>query len=59
MFDYVSTYEAKISVRNEDNNVRFTRFGNRAACEAIYNIYDSLDDENKKIISLIFKDKTI
>lgn len=59
IFDYVSTFEVKISLRNEDKDVTFTQFGNRAACEAIFNIYNNLDKTNQDKIEKLLKETEV
>lgn len=58
IFNFISTHESQISYdmskKDENIEVRFTTFGNRAACKAIYDIIQMLDDETKlKVIEMM------
>jgi hypothetical protein len=58
IFSFVSTHEAIISnnLRNRDSEIkaRFTTFGNKAACSAIYDIIEILsEDEKTKVIEMM------
>ena len=63
IFDFVSTHEAIISNdtknRDEDIVVRFTTFGNRAACKALYDVIQILDDDTKLKTIEMMKNKRV
>jgi hypothetical protein len=64
IYKYVSKHEAQLSsnLKNgSDNNidVHFTRFGTTAACKAIYDIIDLLDNDNKIKVIEVMKNKRI
>ena len=51
IFDFISTHESQIShdMREKDDNinVRFTTFGNRAGCRAIQEVIQMVDEDTK------------
>lgn len=58
IFNFVSMHEAKvcrtIAKQNADIQVRFTTFGNLAACNALFDIIQVLDpDDQQKVIELM------
>lgn len=58
IFEFISTHEAQISNdmkrRDENIEVKFTRFGNRAGCKAVYEIIEMLDDDMKlKVVEMM------
>jgi hypothetical protein len=58
IFNFISIHEAIVShdmkQRDEDIEVRFTTFGNRAGCKAVYDILQMLDDDKKlKVIEMM------
>lgn len=61
IFNFISTHEAIISheMHNKNVDVRFTTFGNRAGCRAIYDIIQLLDDEMKVKIIEMMKNKHV
>lgn len=60
---FISTHESQISYdmkkRDENIKVNFTTFGNRAACKAVYDIIDMLDDDMKTKVVQMMKDKKV
>ena len=62
-FKFISTHEAIISrdMRkiDEDIQVRFTTFGNRAGCKAVYDIIEMLDDDTKVKVIEMMRNKKI
>lgn len=63
IFDFISTHEAIVSndMRNKDENinVRFTTFGNRAGCNALYDIISLLDDNAKSKVIAFMDNKRV
>jgi hypothetical protein len=64
IFKFISTHEAIVSndIRNrdEDVKVRFTRFGNKAGCEAVHDILKLLDEDTQsKVIEMMRKKRVI
>lgn len=61
IFDFISTHESKIShemrERDKDIKVRFTTFGNRAGCRAVYDIIEMLDIDTKSKVIEMMKNK--
>lgn len=58
IFKFISKHEVQVSedMTKCDNSikVRFTTFGNRAACKALYEVIEMLDEETKiKIIDMM------
>lgn len=49
IFNFISTHEAQVShdmnKKDENIKVRFTTFGNRAGCRAVYDVIQMLDDD--------------
>lgn len=60
---FISIHEAQISYemkkRDENIDVRFTTYGNRAGCRAVYDIIKMLDDDKKAMVLKMMKDKKI
>jgi len=57
MFNFISTLEAQVSydMKQKDDmiDVRFTTFGNRAGCKALYEVILMLDEDMKlKIVEM-------
>jgi len=63
IFNFISVHEAIISHemkdKDENINVRFTTFGNRAACRAVYDIFQLLDDDMKVKVIEMMKNKKV
>jgi hypothetical protein len=63
IFKFISTHEAIVSNdmrnRDEDIEVRFTTFGNRAGCKAIYDIIQILDDDTKSKVLELMRNKRV
>jgi hypothetical protein len=63
IYNYISKHEATISnnFRNsgDDIKVHFTTFGNRAACKAVHEILNILDDESKILVLNMMKNKRV
>ena len=56
IFNFISKHEAIVSndIKDNDIEVRFTTFGNKAGCKAIYDILQMLDDDTKlKVIEMM------
>lgn len=58
IFNYISIHEAIVSsdMGKKDKNieVRFTTFGNRAGCRALYDVIQMMDDDMKlKIVDMM------
>lgn len=58
IFNFISTHEAQVShdIHKKDKNikVRFTTFGNRAGCKAVYDVIQMLDDDMKlKVVEMM------
>ena len=46
IFNFISTHESNdIRNRDEDIDIRFTTFGNRAGCKALFDVIEMLDDD--------------
>ena len=63
IFEFISTHEAQISYemkeRDEDINVRFTTYGNKAGCRAILDVLNELDDETQKKVLEMMRNKKV
>lgn len=61
IFNFVSLHEAIIShqLSDRDIDVRFTSFGNRAACGAISDVMSVLDKETQEKVIEMMKNKRI
>ena len=58
IFNFISTHETQVSrdMKSKDENidVRFTTFGNRAGCRAVYDVIQMLDDDMKlKVVDMM------
>jgi hypothetical protein len=58
IFNFVSTHEAQVShdMRKKDdlNIIRFTTFGTRAGCKALYEVIELLDEDTKlKVVQMM------
>lgn len=63
IFNFISTHESIIAhdmhQRDENIDVRFTTFGNRAGCKALYDVITMLDDDTKAKVLEMMKNKKI
>jgi len=63
IFKFISIHEAivsnEIKSKNSDIKVRFTTFGNRAGCKAIYDILELIDGDTKTKILEMMKNKRV
>ena len=61
IFNFISKHEVIISHEMDNENVeaKFTTFGNRAGCRAIYEIIELLDEDMKIKIVEMMKNKRI
>jgi hypothetical protein len=63
IFNFISKNECIVSNEMEkiDENikVRFTTFSNRAACKAVYDIVEMLDDDTKLKVIEMMKNKKV
>jgi len=63
IFRFISTHESKIANdmnnRDGDINVRFTTFGNRAGCKAVYDVISMLDEETADKVIEMMKNKRV
>jgi hypothetical protein len=59
IFKFVSRHESIISheMNSENIKTKFTTFGNKAACRAIYDIIEILDDNTKLKVIEMMKNK--
>jgi len=60
IYNFISKHEAQLSCdlknKDEDIEVRFTRFGNRAGCRALYDVMQMLDEDTQyKVIEMMKK----
>jgi predicted regulator of amino acid metabolism with ACT domain len=58
IFNFISTHEAQVSrdvkKKDDDIEVRFTTFGNRAGCRAVHDVIQMLDDDMKiKVVEMM------
>jgi len=58
IFNFISTHEAQVShdmnKKDENIEVRFTTFGNRAGCRAVYDVIQMLGDDMKlKVVDMM------
>lgn len=58
VFNFISTHEAQVShdmnKKDENTDVRFTTFGNRAGCIAVYDVIQMLNDDMKlKVVEMM------
>lgn len=64
VFNFISKHEAQVShdmnEKDENIEVRFTTFGNRAGCRAVYDIIQMLDDDMKlKVVEMMCNKRVI
>lgn len=63
IFNYISKHEAQVShdMKKKDDSidVRFTTFGNRAGCKALYEVIQLLDEDMKLKVVEMMKNKKI
>jgi hypothetical protein len=63
IFNFLSTHEAQVShdIKEKDDNIEvtFTTFGNRAGCRALYDVILMLDDEMKLKVIEMMKNKRV
>ena len=63
IFHFISTHECIISneihKRDQDINVRFTTFGNKAGCKAVYDVISLLDEDTKLKVIEMMKNKRV
>lgn len=63
IFNFISTHESIVSndMRNRDENidVKFTTFGNRAGCKAVYDIIQMLDNDMQLKVVQMMRDKRV
>lgn len=63
IFNFISKHEAQVSIdmkKVDDNiDVRFTKFGNRAGCKALYEVMDMLDEDTKLKVVEMMKNRRI
>lgn len=63
IFNFISKHEAQVSndmKKKDDNiNVRFTTFGNRAGCKALYEVIELLDEDMKLKVVEMMKDRRV
>jgi hypothetical protein len=63
IFAFLSRHESSLSreVKKVDDSieVRFTTFGNRAGCRAVYDVIQILDDDTKKKVIEMMRSKEL
>lgn len=63
IFNFISTHEAQVSkdMNEKDGNikVRFTTFGNRAGCRAVYDVIQMMDDDMKLKVVEMMRNKRV
>lgn len=63
IFKFISKHEAQVShdMKKKDDNidVKFTTFGNRAGCNALYEVIDLLDENTKLKVVEAMQNKRI
>lgn len=63
IYKFISRHEAQlttdIKAKDDDIEVRFTTFGSRAGCRAVYEIIQMLDDDMKLKVVEMMKNKMI
>ncbi len=63
IFNFISTHEAQVSndMKKKDDmiDVRFTKFGNRAGCKALYEVIQMLDEDMKLKVLEMMKNKRV
>lgn len=63
IFEFISIHENIVTnnmkIRDEDIDVRFTTYGNRAGCSALYDVITMLDDETQLKVVDMMKNKRV
>lgn len=63
IFNFISTHEAQVSrdMKKKDENipVRFTKYGNRVGCKAVYDVIQMLDDDMKLKVVEMMRNKRV
>ena len=63
IFNFISTHEAQVSrdmrKKDDDIDVRFTTFGNRAGCKAVYDVIEMLDEDMKLKVVEMMRNKRV
>jgi hypothetical protein len=63
IFNFISTHEAQVAhdmkQKDEMVDVRFTTFGNRASCKALYEVIQMLDEDMKLKVVEMMKNKRV
>ena len=63
IFNFISAHEAQVSrdmkKKDDEINVRFTTFGNRAGCRAVYDVIEMLDDDMKLKVVEMMRNKRV
>ena len=63
IFDFISTHEAQVSrdmrKKDDDIDIRFTTFGNRAGCKAVYDVIEMLDEDMKLKVVEMMRNKRV
>ena len=63
IFNFISTHEAQVShdMKQKDDmiDVRFTTFGNRAGCKALYEVIEMLDEDMKLNVVKMMKNRRV
>jgi hypothetical protein len=63
IFKFISTHESQVShdIKDRDDSidVRFTTFGNRAGCKAVYEIIEMLNEDVKLEVIEMMKSKRV
>jgi len=63
IFNFISTLESQVSydIKEKDDmiDVRFTTFGNRAGCKALYEVIKMLDEDMKLKVVEMMKNRRV
>ena len=63
IFNFISKHEAQVSSdvkkKGDGIDVRFTTFGNRAGCRAVYDVIEMLDDDMKLKVVEMMRNKRV
>ena len=63
IFDFISTLESQVSydMKKKDDmiDIRFTTFGNRAGCKALYEVIQMLDEDMKLKVVEMMKNRRV
>jgi hypothetical protein len=63
IFNFISSHEAQVShdMKQKDDmiEVRFTTFGNRAGCKALYEVIQMLDEDMKLKVVEMMKNRRV